>query len=278
MRLRARIGFLLVVLVGAISCRRRFPSEGMTLGGTHVDYATLRNGWSAYGVYCANCHGDRGDGRGPVGIGMNPSPRDFRRGVIKYASVPSGQLPTDDDLLRTIRNGLAGTPMRGWPMPDEEARAIVQYLKTFSDRWRTGRSGVPISRARDPWQGREAEAQERGERIYHATAQCFTCHPGYLSREEMVRVVFAQSGMQISASDLRPELDEAVVQTTDWGTRVMPTDFRGATLKSGNSVPDVYRTIAAGVGGTSMPAWQGVLPEEDLWALAHYVQGLTVRR
>jgi mono/diheme cytochrome c family protein len=37
---------------------------------------------------------------------------------------------------------------------------------------------------------------------------------------------------------------------------------------------DLYRVIAAGVGGAAMPTWKGAIPEENLWALAYYVQTL----
>ncbi len=37
---------------------------------------------------------------------------------------------------------------------------------------------------------------------------------------------------------------------------------------------DLYRVIAAGVGGAAMPTWKGALSEENLWALAYYVQSL----
>jgi mono/diheme cytochrome c family protein len=205
---------------------------------------------------------------------MDPAPRDFRRGIVKYASVPSGQLPTDADLARTIRHGLAGTPMRAWDLPDDDVDAIVQYLKTFSPRWRTERAGTPIAIPPDPWLARDGEARERGARVYHAVAQCWTCHPAYASRAQMVSYVFELQGMHIEESDIRPNVEFGVMQTTDWGTYVMPPDFPQVEMKAGNSLQDLYRTITAGVGGTSMPAWQGVLPDEDLWALVHYVRSL----
>ena len=43
---------------------------------------------------------------------------------------------------------------------------------------------------------------------------------------------------------------------------------------AGNAPEDVYRCIAAGIGGTAMPTWRNVLPESDLWALVHYVRDL----
>lgn len=273
MRARSLV-LALVAMLALATCKRRFPSEGLVLGGQRVPYATLRNGWNVYGTYCRSCHGDNGDGRGPMGIGMQPAPRDFRRGIVKFASVPSGQLPTDADLARTVRSGLHGTPMHGWDLPDEDVVAVVQYLKTLSPRWRDGRAGTPITVPPDPWLAREHDARERGAHVYHAVAQCWTCHPAYASRATMREYVFEAQGVRIEDADIRPDVEFAVMQTTDWGTRVMPPDFPHVAMKAGNSLADLYRTIAAGVGGTSMPAWQGVLPDEDLWALVHYVRGL----
>jgi len=46
----------------------------------------------------------------------------------------------------------------------------------------------------------------------------------------------------------------------------------------GERAGDLYRVIASGVGGTAMPAWKGSLPEDDLWALVHYVDSLVAMR
>ena len=40
-------------------------------------------------------------------------PRDFRTGLFKFRSTPSGSLPTDDDLLRTVTQGVRWTGMIG---------------------------------------------------------------------------------------------------------------------------------------------------------------------
>ena len=36
--------------------------------------------------------------------------------------------------------------------------------------------------------------------------------------------------------------------------------------------------IASGIGGTAMPTWKNVLPDRDLWAMAHYVRSLVALR
>jgi hypothetical protein len=59
--------------------------------------------------------------------------------------------------------------------------------------------------------------------------------------------------------------------------KILSPDFTFADLRSvrdSHRMEDLYRVIAAGVGGTAMPTWKGSLPDEDIWALAHYVDSL----
>ena len=47
-------------------------------------------------------------------------------GVYKFRSTMSGQLPTDDDLFRTITLGIAGTSMDHYAvLPERDRRALV---------------------------------------------------------------------------------------------------------------------------------------------------------
>ena len=94
-----------------------------------VDARTLNDGHDAYMLYCFACHGEKGDGHGPASPGMRPPPRDFTLGMFKFAGVPAGGLPHDDDLEALIGAGLAGTPMLPWDITSRERHAIVQYLK-----------------------------------------------------------------------------------------------------------------------------------------------------
>ena len=56
-----------------------------------------------YQKWCAGCHGDDGKGDGEGARHMIPPPRDFTGNALyQIRSTPSGQLPTDADLLRSI--------------------------------------------------------------------------------------------------------------------------------------------------------------------------------
>jgi mono/diheme cytochrome c family protein len=247
----------------------------MLLGGKLVQAETLRAGRAAYLVYCRTCHGERGDGKGPSAAALRPPPRDFTLGQIEFAAVPAGSLPLDEDIVRIVRGGLRGTAMLAWEgVPDQSLDAIVQYLKTFSPRWRDEGPGEAISATPDPWTGEEA-AVVRGRKVYHGVARCHSCHPAYASRREIRSFSLELTGL--AAGDFREDLYHPVAGDSDWGARIVATDFTSDDLRSvrdGHRMQDLYRVIAAGVGGTAMPTWKGSLPEEDLWALAHYVKSL----
>src|SRR4029077_12818803 len=65
---------------------------------------------AVYDHACAWCHGKDGRGDGPAAFSINkrrsPLPRDFTRGVFAFRSTRTGELPTEDDLLRTVERGI----------------------------------------------------------------------------------------------------------------------------------------------------------------------------
>jgi mono/diheme cytochrome c family protein len=282
---------LLVVLVLA-GCRQpRFTQPLALAEGKTVAPEVLNDGYEAYMLYCYACHGEKGDGRGPSAPGMRPPPRDFTQGMFKFAGVPAGGLPNDDDLDAIIKNGLDGTPMLPWDVSPRERNAIVQYLKTLSPRWKEEAPGQRVlPDGADPWQGNETAAVELGKRIYHFSgarmnkegqleqvfAGCSTCHPAYLPAAELKELAVLTRVAPVDREDLyRPSAKETDYVVADHKMVILPTDFLFQRVKTGNSLPALYRAIAAGIGGTAMPVWKPPLGDKDLWALAHYVKSLT---
>ena len=252
----------------------RFVAD-QQLGGVTVPARTLNRGAEAYMRSCRPCHGALGDGHGPQAVGMNPRPRDLRLGIVSFASVPSGSLWRDEDVVRIVRSGLAGTGMRAWRgIPDDELAAIIQFLKTLSPRFGEERPGQAIVVSPDPWTGREADGAARGRLVYHGPGRCQSCHPSYAPAEEVAR--FARdAGLQ---HEPRPSPGQPAATRTDFGVTLLATDFRAGPLRAvrpASRAADLYRSIAAGLGGTAMPTWKGALPEADLWALVHYVDQLS---
>ena len=236
------------------------------LGGKNISAQVLNRGQEIYLGSCASCHGVRGDGRGPVGLHQNPPPRDLRQGIIKFASVPAGNLPTDEDLMRVLKNGLRGTAMLAWPVADADVQAVIQYIKLFSDRWRKEKAGQPIVLGKDVFAGKREEALKLGEELYHSKAQCSLCHPTFrttfkhdaLRDKDKAR----QARVQASRGDGRPG---------------HATKFGKDVLRAGDKLEDIYRAVAAGIGGTAMPSWSNALSAQEIWAIAYYVQDLNLR-
>jgi mono/diheme cytochrome c family protein len=271
-------GLGVVVLLGLAGCAYyevpRFQSD-QVLGGVTVPAATLNRGAAAFMRACRPCHGALGDGTGPQAVGMDPPPRDLRLGVVSFASVPAGSLWRDEDVVRIVRGGLAGTGMRAWKdIPDDDLAAIVQFLKTLSPRFRDEVPGEPIAASPDPWAGREADGAARGRAVYHGLGRCQACHPAYATPAEVQ--AFARDAGVVAeprASPARP-----VEVRSDFGRTLRATDFGVGPLRAvrpASRTGDLYRSIAAGLGGTAMPTWKGALPEADLWALVHYVDALS---
>lgn len=278
-----RSGLILLAactLVGAGCNRDRF-SEPLTLGGEQVSASTLNLGLKTFRRYCSGCHGIKGDGNSPTASSMAPPPRNLTLGQFKFKSVPDDRLPTDADVLHTLRSGLKGTHMPAWNrLPDAELQAVVQYIKTLSPRWRTERPGKPLRIKADPWRDRRQAAIDRGRDVYHGRAACWECHPAYIPRAALRSIVEKLAdragktdGANPGSLDLRSEVHRSRSVETTYGA-LNPPDFLKETLRAGRTDADLYRTIAAGIGGTPMPSWYRQLSVRDLWATVHYVRHL----
>lgn len=88
-----------------------------------------------YRKHCVHCHGIDGDGEGPTARFLNPYPRDFRYGIFKFKSTYNPDRPTDDDLHRTLVNGIPGTAMPSFSLlPNSEVESLLEYVKYLSMR------------------------------------------------------------------------------------------------------------------------------------------------
>ena len=95
---------------------------------------------------CAACHGQRGDGNGPEAGRLKTKPRDFTSGIYKFRSTPSGSLPVDEDIYRSISQGVRTTSMLAQlHLSETERWAVTEYLKTFSPRFKAEKTPEPIS-------------------------------------------------------------------------------------------------------------------------------------
>jgi len=256
-----------------------------------VDQTLLTEGRHTYAIYCKGCHGENGDGKGPAERVLHPKPRNFVTADFKFNSRRSGQLPTDQDLFDTITRGLTGSSMPSWKLlPERQRWALVAYIKTFSPKWEEFDPAPTVPVVEDPYAVDEdkSRAIARGEAVFHGLAQCWTCHPAFVSPE---KIQAYQEMMEIPPTqEFREDLHRAVARLSSEDQVVFVPDFRRDRLRAGNDVRVLYRSIAAGVTGTAMPTWVDsiqmkseqsdgyVTTRGDLWAIAYYVHSLTMQR
>lgn len=268
------------------------PTESRTFAGDiTVDGKTLNMGYVAYTRYCYACHGVDGDGKGPSSYGLRPPPRDFTKGIFKFARLRSSdELPHDDDLARIVKGGLHGTAMLPWDISEIELAQVIQYIKTFAPKkWeKKKKNGEPVPTlepfepTKDPWAGKEAEGILRGKELYHLRAECMNCHPGYDTKENLYKLSVEAEKKEPdkfkALSGFRDDLYNPVAKDSpEYGVKILPPDFLlnpVRSIKDESRAVDLYRLISYGVYPI-MPAWKGAgLSDSDIWALAHYVKSL----
>jgi mono/diheme cytochrome c family protein len=210
----------------------------------------VARGRKVFDRYCISCHGVAGDGRGPTADWVEPRPRVLTSGTFKFRSTPTGELPTDADILRTVTNGLHLTFMPRWaPLHPLEREDVVQFVKSLSPRFQSEPQGQPIAiPARPPF---TPELVQHGKDVWRRV-QCAACHGD------------GGQGDGPSARTLRD----------DWGFPAPPHDFTSGPLKVGDAPEDLYRAFMTGLDGSPMPSYAGALSPEDAWALVAYVRTL----
>lgn len=252
--MKLRHAFLCVLALGVVSRTGALAA---------ADATSPERGRDVYATYCAGCHGEKGDGKGPAAEMLIVKPRDFTKGIFKFRSTPTGELPTTEDLYRTITLGAYPTSMPAWPLLSERERyAVIEYVKSFYPGWKERGPGIPIDIPPRPESLGSSESIARGRQVYELL-ECAKCH-GDTGR-----------GDGPSASSLERDI---------WGNPQKPFDFTSGRLKGGPNPEDVYRTFMTGIGGTAMPSFADIFSEPDgeyifagdAWNLVSYV--LSLRR
>ncbi len=257
-------------------------SEALRASGL-LAFERIEPGRVAYQLQCAGCHGDAGDGAGPAARHLMPRPRNFRKGVYKFTSTGSGSKPLRRDLFQTITRGLSGASMPDFRLlPEEERHDLVEYVRYLSmrgefeqlsldeawseeelpdfeelaeiiyERWDEERLRAVYPDVEEP--DRDEASVERGRELFLDTnlTQCDSCH-GAGGRGD---------GINADAYE------------DDWGYALRPRDFTQGVFRAGASPEDLWRSIATGINGTPMGAFDGNLTGEQIWDLVHFVQAI----
>lgn len=248
-RLRPSVVLLLGVAIGL-----GVAAPGAKAQAPHPAKAT-------YDKWCAGCHGVDGAGGGDAAAYMLPRPRDFTQALYQIRTTASGQLPTDEDILDVINEGMPGTAMPGWrdKLSERERLALVDYLKTFSRFFETLPEPEPIEIGGPPQVTPEGLAEGRE---FYESIECWKCH--------------GQAG--------RGDGESAPTQEDDAGFPIRPADLTENWLfNGGGTTEDIYRRLRTGLDGTPMPSFSdlidsGFMTDEQLWHLAQYVRSLSPER
>ena len=133
--------------------------------------AQRESGKKLYAKFCAQCHGDNGDGEGYAASHLRPRPRNFTTGKFKVRTTPTGSLPTHQDLVNIIRRGMPYTSMPAWPtLSEQELSDLAHFITTFSADFANPENvaqarSAPERAEHDEGVGRAREEALRGERL-----------------------------------------------------------------------------------------------------------------
>ena len=245
--------------------RDRFEPQRMDASQVTVPRSEewIDHGKVVYGRRCQGCHGEKGNGNGPAAAFMQiDRPRDFTLGVFKFRLTPSGSMPDDGDLLRTITRGVRGTAMPSWhELPVKDRLAVIQYIKYVlaADRSEPDKpyfyfieeaAKAPLFIPEPPRPS--AELVARGKEVWQE-AKCWECH--------------GDTGLG--------DGEKAEGLEDDFGFPIPPANLTTGQFKSGPDVKDIFRTITTGLNGTPMPSFGDTVSADDRWALAYYVLALS---
>lgn len=193
----------------------------------------------AYKNLCQRCHGEKGDGHGPIAWYLDPYPRDLSKAGFINSK-------TTERLTDSIRKGVAGTSMPAWgnTLRDDQVQGVLQYVfTTFTKdpRREIKPHNIPET---NPVAMSEASAQE-GERMF--VARCSGCH----GRKA--------DGKGPNSLDILPR----------------PRNLRNTAFV--NSVADkrLFDSILYGVQGTAMPSWIDYgLSNTDVGNLVNFIRSI----
>lgn len=139
----------------------------------------VERGRKLFGTACSGCHGPHGEG----GRGPKLSEGDLVRGA------------KDERLFSSIKNGVPGTDMPPFPLPDDQIREILGFIRDLS---------APAADAV------VAGNPETGRALFTGKAQCNSCHRihgqgGFLG-PDLTNIGATRTLLQLRSSVLKPEV------------------------------------------------------------------------
>ena len=255
----------ILLALAACSGEQTQPAESDT-----PDPAQLERGLALYEQECARCHGPEGLGDGEQSVFLYPKPRNFARGNFRMTSTSYG-FPTDDDLLRSISNGLPGSTMPPFDhLPEEDRGALLVAVKHLAVEGKV-ESLLDDARASGDEMTRD-EALELTRGLFEPGPPVALPEPMAETAASLERGAELYGQMCSSCHASMASGGKRDMQD-DTGAYLYPRVLESALFARGHSKPDIALTISRGLPGTPMPTY--ALDAADLWALADHVASLS---
>ncbi len=198
---------------------------------------------ATYKELCSRCHGEEGDGAGPIAIYLDPNPRDLTKSAFMNSK-------TTERLLTSIKEGVPGTSMPPWQnvLDEEQIQGALDYvLGTFVTQPR--RELKPRNIPDDNPVSMSDESVGRGEATF--LRRCTGCHG------------LKADGKGPNSPDISPR----------------PRNLRNAHFVDSLNDRRILESILYGVQGTAMPPWIDYgLSIDDVGDVANYIRSLNIRR
>jgi mono/diheme cytochrome c family protein len=274
--------------IRAVLTRRcGIPAEPRLMGSPKLDPAYLQRGAEVYMKNCRHCHGVTGDGNGPAAKYMAPRPRDYRPGVFKFTSTTYGSKPLREDLIRTVRRGIAGTSMPKFHLlPQRDLEAVVDYVLVLTHR---GELETQLAEAVEfdgkvdpeevPKMAQAVLAKWRAAPSQVVTP--LTPMPEFTGANVKAgKVAFlSKACSKCHGDDGRGQTKENI-GVDSWGHPTKAADLTSGMLRGGTEPLDIYRHIDSGINGTPMPSFRSNLQQEPetVWNLVAFVLYLSNER
>ncbi|MDF1661663.1 MAG: c-type cytochrome [Planctomycetota bacterium] len=210
-------------------------------------------GKALYTKYCADCHGENGDGAGLLASSLPVQPRNFTKEWFRYRTVDGSGHARPGDLYRTITVGVKASGMPSYDhLSPQDRWALVSWVTTLSTTFTNAAGlGRPIPKLTLP--AEDGGSVERGKKVYKRL-QCAKCHGDSLL------------GDGISAAELKDDIGRPIK------VPVLAKGFH--VYKAGGYAQSLARFFIAGLAGTPMPSFRSSfrsLKGDDLRKLADLV-------
>jgi mono/diheme cytochrome c family protein len=267
--------------------------EPKLLGTPANDKEWLKRGQAVYQLRCVQCHGENGDGNGPVASHMYPRPRDYRNGIFKFTSTSYGAKPLRDDLVRVVSRGIRGTSMPSFNLiMKDDLEAVVDYVLVLTHRGELASSLLYVAEVNNELtsDGVQSEAIDpllaKWSNARASVILPMTSEPA-LTMERVARgkELFLSSGigcLKCHGADGRGRTPENLAGglKDKWGNPTRAADLTSGMLRGGQEPIDIYRRIAGRINGTPMPAFLNAFQDnpDAIWDLVAYVKFITNRR